>query len=169
MDDWKFLDARQCEIGGVSCLAIRISYTGELGWELYPAMEDMASVYREILNRGGDLGLGHVGTRVINTLRIEKGEDNKMMKYQVCMFLNPISGFRAWGREMNKDVSPIESGLMPFVRMKKQVDFIGKAALAERLKIPMTTSTVMLQVDTDNCDPEGDESVMMLGKAVGLR
>ena len=67
MDDWKFLDARQVEIGSVSCLAIRISYTGELGWELYPAMEDMSSVYREIRDR-------HVGTRVINTLRIEKGE-----------------------------------------------------------------------------------------------
>ena len=74
MDDWKFLDARQCDIGGVPCLAIRISYTGELGWELYPAMEDMGSVYSEIIDKGGDLGLGHVGTRVINTLRIEKGE-----------------------------------------------------------------------------------------------
>ena len=70
---------------------------------------------------------------------------------------------------MNKDVSPIESGLMPFVRMNKPVDFIGKAALAERLMIPLTSSTVMLKVDTDNCDPEGDESVMMLGKAVGSR
>ena len=49
------------------------------------------------------------------------------------------------------------------------VDFIGKAALAERLKIPLTSSTVMLKVDTDNCDPEGDESVMMFGKAVGSR
>ena len=67
---------------------------------------------------------------------------------------------------MNKDVSPIESGLMPFVRMKKPADFIGKAALVERLKIPMTSTSVMLKVDTDNCDPEGDESVMMFGKAV---
>ena len=67
---------------------------------------------------------------------------------------------------MNKDVSPIESGLMPFVRMKKQTDFVGKDALVERLKIPMTSTTVMLKVDTDNCDPEGDESVMMFGKAV---
>ena len=68
---------------------------------------------------------------------------------------------------MNKDVSPIESGLMPFVRMKKETDFVGKAALVERLKIPMTSTSVMLKVDTDNCDPEGDESVMMFGKAVG--
>ena len=67
---------------------------------------------------------------------------------------------------MNKDVSPIESGLMPFVRMKKQTDFVGKAALVERLKITMSSTTVMLKVDTDNCDPDGDESVMMFGKAV---
>ena len=89
MDDWKFLDARQCEIGGVSCLAIRISYTGELGWELYPAMEDMVSVYREIMDKGGDLGLGHVGTRVINTLRIEKGE-----VYRPCFNVFKTLGFR---------------------------------------------------------------------------
>ena len=83
---------------------------------------------------------------------------------------------------MNKDVSPIESGLMPFVRMKKQADFIGKSALQERLKIPMTSEIVMMkvlnilkqkrklaphQVDTDSCDPEGDESVLVCGKAVG--
>ena len=74
MVDWKFLDARQVEIGSSSCLAIRISYTGELGWELYPAMEDMSSGYREIRDKGEDLGLGLVGTRVINTLKIEKGE-----------------------------------------------------------------------------------------------
>ena len=49
---------------------------------------------------------------------------------------------------MNKDVSPIESGLMPFVRMNKQADFIGKAALVERLKIPMTSTSVMLKLDT---------------------
>ena len=89
MDDWKFLDARQCEIGGVSCLAIRISYTGELGWELYPAMEDIVSVYREIVDKGGALGLGHVGTRVINTLRIEKGK-----KILIDSMFSKLSGFR---------------------------------------------------------------------------
>ena len=73
MDTWRFLEARRCLIGGSSCLAIRISYTGELGWEIYPAMEDMTGVYQAIVDNGGDLGLGHVGTRVINTLRIEKG------------------------------------------------------------------------------------------------
>ena len=145
MDDWKFLDARECEIGGVSFLAIRISYTGELGWELYPAMEDMGRVYREIRDQGGDLGLAHAGTRVINTLRIEKGRE-KDTPISFPTIQRNCPGFRAWGREMNKDVSPIESGLMPFVRMKKQADFIGKSALQERLKIPMTSEIVMIKV-----------------------
>ena len=93
MDSWKFLDARKVEVGGVPCLAVRISYTGELGWELYPAMADMKQLYRSVLalcrylyyinttlcsaimGAGADLGIGHAGTRVINTLRIEKGEE----------------------------------------------------------------------------------------------
>ena len=93
MDSWKFLDARRVEVGGVPCLAVRISYTGELGWELYPAMDDMKQLYRwvlalcrylyyinttlcsAIMGAGADLGIGHAGTRVINTLRIEKGEE----------------------------------------------------------------------------------------------
>ena len=55
-------------------MAIRISYTGELGWELYPAMSEMVTLYNGIIEHGQDLGIGHVGTRVINTLRMEKGD-----------------------------------------------------------------------------------------------
>ena len=78
-----------------------------------------------------------------------------------------MTGFRAWGREMNKDVTPREAGLMPFIRMKKNENFIGKTALAEELKQPMLRQVVMLEVDTDEVDPEGDESVLVCGKPVG--
>jgi len=149
MDTWRFLETRECDVAGVKCVAIRISYTGELGWELYPAMSDMVTLYNGIIEHGQDLGIGHVGTRVINTLRMEKG-------------------FRAWGHEMNKDVTPIESGLMQFVRMKKKASFIGKEALSDLLKKPMATRIVMLSVDTNDCDPEGDETVLMCGKPVGF-
>jgi dimethylglycine dehydrogenase len=148
ISSWKFMDAKQGKVGGVDCLGIRISYTGELGWELYPAMKDMDAVYQAIVDNGADLGLGHVGTRVINTLRIEKG-------------------FRGWGHEMNKDTSPIEPGLMPFVRMKKTANFIGKSAVTEMLKTPRDSEVVFLAIDSPDVDPEGDESVMALGKAVG--
>ena len=70
---WNFLEAREVKVAGATCLAIRISYTGELGWEIYPAMEDMETVYRALVQHGTELELEHIGTRVINTLRIEKG------------------------------------------------------------------------------------------------
>ena len=105
VESWRFLEARHCLVGGVDCIAIRISYTGELGWELYPNMENMERMYLAIVENGAEFNIGHVGTRVINTTRIEKG-------------------FRAWGREMNKDICPFEAGLRPFVKMKKQVSMI---------------------------------------------
>merc|ERR1711970_788295 len=146
--DWPFLQARQVKIGEAECLAIRISYTGELGWEIYPKMSDMSAVYSSIISAGEGLNIGHVGTRVINTLRMEKG-------------------FRGWGHEMNKDTSPIETGLMPFVRMKKKTEFIGKAGLAKLMQVPASSTIVFLRIEGKNIDPEGDESVTLLGKPVG--
>ena len=73
VDNWKFLEARHCLVGGVECIAIRISYTGELGWELYPNMENMERMYRDIVSKGAEFDIGHIGTRCINTARIEKG------------------------------------------------------------------------------------------------
>jgi dimethylglycine dehydrogenase len=135
-------------VAGAACLAIRISYTGELGWELYPRLEDMSRVYAAVVEAGQDLGIGHVGTRAVNTLRMEKG-------------------FRGWGHEMNKDTSPIETGLMPFVRMKKKTEFIGKAGLQALQRVPAATQLVFLAIQGTDIDPEGDESVMLLDKAVG--
>jgi len=146
--DWGFLKAKQVTISGVPCIAIRISYTGELGWEIYPSIHDMSHLYKSIMTAGSDLGVGHMGTRVINTLRIEKG-------------------FKGWGHEMNKDTTPIETGLMPFVRMKKKANFIGRDALVELQKVPVTSNIVFLQIDSPHIDPEGDETVTLLGKPVG--
>lgn len=149
MGQWKFLDAKECKIGGVDCMAVRISYTGELGWEIYTGMDNTTELYNAIIGQGGDLGLQDVGTRVINTLRIEKG-------------------FRAWGSEMNKDTYPIEAGLMPFVRMKKKAPFIGKAAISSLLQQSYSPKhLVFLSLQSDLNDPEGDETVYCYGKAVG--
>merc|ERR1719336_1130967 len=109
----------------------------------------MKALYESLVNQGKDLELGHFGTRVVNTLRIEKG-------------------FRAWGHEMNKDTTPIETGLMPFVKMKKKTDFIGKQAVADLLKNTQNSEVVFLSVDSPDVDPEGDEAVNILGKAVGF-
>ena len=80
VDNWKFLEARHCTVGGVDCIAIRISYTGELGWELYPNMENMEKMYRDIPDKGAEFDIGHIGTRCINTARIEKGNYRSVTK-----------------------------------------------------------------------------------------
>jgi len=150
VEDWKFLDARSGTIGGVDCCGVRITYTGELGWELYVKMKDMKALYESLVSQGEDLELGHFGTRVVNTLRIEKG-------------------FRAWGHEMNKDTTPIETGLMPFVRLKKKADFVGKSALLKLLQKVPTRRVVHLAMDaaTTDVEPEGDETILCEGKPVG--
>ena len=68
---------------------------------------------------------------------------------------------------MNKDTSPIETGLMPFIRMKKAAEFIGRAALEEELAAPARRSLAFLALEGGEVDPEGDEAVVCLGKAVG--
>ena len=77
---WRFLDAKQIMIGGQSVHAVRITYTGELGWELYPNMENMEKMYRDILDKGAEFDIGHIGTRCINTARIEKGNYRSVTK-----------------------------------------------------------------------------------------
>ena len=100
--DWRFLDARKCVIGGVECQAIRISYTGELGWEIYMPIGQMKPVYDALMDSGKDFEIGHFGTFVVNTLRLEKG-------------------FKMWGNEMNLDCTILEAGLDPFIKWNKEV------------------------------------------------
>ena len=70
VDQWKFLDAKKCNLGGVECLAVRISYTGELGWEFYMPRNQMKPVYDALMNSGREYGIGHFGTFVVNTFRL---------------------------------------------------------------------------------------------------
>ena len=96
------VELSQVEIAGAKCLALRIAYTGELGWELYIPNADTQKVYKELREQGRDLDLGHFGTMTLNTMRLEKG-------------------FKMWGPEMNLDVTAAEAGLDSFIRFKKKV------------------------------------------------
>ena len=145
VESWKFLDAKTISIGGIECLAVRISYTGELGWELYMPRDQMKPVYSALLEAGKSYNIGHFGTFTVNTFRIEKG-------------------FKMWGNEMNCDGTILEAGLEAFVRMKKKSDFIGKEALKRKLGEYRQQKLLMLEIDVDNVDPEGNESVWLCGK-----
>ncbi|XP_030092696.2 dimethylglycine dehydrogenase, mitochondrial isoform X1 [Serinus canaria] len=89
---FKFLQCRHLKLSNIAVTAIRISYTGELGWELYHRKEDSVPLYNAIMEAGQKEGIDDFGTYALNALRLEKG-------------------FRAWGAEMNCDTNPLEAGL----------------------------------------------------------
>ncbi|XP_072038740.1 dimethylglycine dehydrogenase, mitochondrial-like [Amphiura filiformis] len=143
-----FMSNKAIELAGVACRALRISYTGELGWELYHAKSDSAKLYTALLEAGQEYGIGDFGLYVMNTLRQEKG-------------------FRAWGQEMLVDNDPLVAGLDPFIKLNKEADFIGKAALQKIKEEGHKRKLVLLKVDTDNVDPEGNESIWFQDQVVG--
>lgn len=145
---FKFLQCKMVQLAGVPVRAIRISYTGELGWELYIEQKNMATVYQAMMEAGKDEGIDNFGTYAMNSLRLEKG-------------------FRGWGAEMNCDTNPLEAGLDYFIKLNKPADFIGKAALQEIKANGLRRKLCYLSVHTDDIDPEGNETIWLDGKVVG--
>ncbi|XP_061763862.1 dimethylglycine dehydrogenase, mitochondrial [Nerophis ophidion] len=145
---FKFLQCKSMQVAGVPLRAIRISYTGELGWEMYMSQKDMAAVYLAIMEAGKDQGIDNFGTYAMSSLRLEKG-------------------FRGWGAEMNCDTNPLEAGLDYFIKLNKPADFIGKAALQEIKAKGLARKLSYIAVDTHDIDPEGNETVWHDGKVVG--
>ncbi|KAL7377216.1 hypothetical protein ABVT39_024050 [Epinephelus coioides] len=145
---FKFLHCKAIQLAGVPVRAIRISYTGELGWELYLDQKNMATVYQAMMEAGKDEGIDNFGTYAMSSLRLEKG-------------------FRGWGAEMNCDTNPLEAGLDYFIKLNKPADFIGKAALQEIKAKGLKRKLSYLTLDTDDIDPEGNETVWHNGKVVG--
>lgn len=143
-----FFSAKEVNLAGIDLLAMRLSYTGELGWELYHPRAHTAKLYEALLDAGHEHGVGDFGTLALNVMRQEKG-------------------FKMWGAEMNVDTTITDAGLMPFVNMKKG-DFVGRAAVVELLQQRTKRMLVQLRVDSEDKDPHGDETVWLCGKVVGF-
>uniref|UniRef100_A0A674D9C8 Dimethylglycine dehydrogenase n=1 Tax=Salmo trutta TaxID=8032 RepID=A0A674D9C8_SALTR len=109
---------------------------------------DMAAVYQAIMAAGEDEGIDNFGTYAMSSLRLEKG-------------------FRGWGAEMNCDTNPLEAGLDYFIKLNKHADFIGKAALQEIKAKGLKRKLSYITMDTDDVDPEGNETIWLNGKVVG--
>jgi 4-methylaminobutanoate oxidase (formaldehyde-forming) len=101
---------KRITVAGSPVLALRITYVGELGWELHIPVEFAASVYDALIAAGRDFGIANAGYRAIESLRLEKG-------------------YRAWGAEIGPDHSPLVAGLGWAVKLKSDADFQGRAAL----------------------------------------
>ena len=109
---WPFLEARRMDVGRAQALALRVSFTGELGWELLVPTEFVADLYDDIVAAGSDLGLRHGGSFAFEACRLERG-------------------FRSWGHDVGPLDDPFAAGLGFAVSRRKSIEFVGRAALEQ--------------------------------------
>jgi 4-methylaminobutanoate oxidase (formaldehyde-forming) len=148
-----FGSSREIDLGYATVRATRLTYVGELGWELYVPVEFTVGVYESLLEAGRDLGLVNAGYYAIDSLRLEKG-------------------YRAWGRELTPDINPYEAGLAFALRTDKEDGFRGLEALTE-LKAAggaaaVTRRVVSLVVEAAHTNLWGNELIVRDGAAVGF-
>ena len=139
-----WLSARKIELGMCPVNAIRVAYTGELGWELHHPIEMSCYLWDLLLKAGEKHGMKLVGARAQNWLRQEKS-------------------YRAFGTELGRDATPMEAGLDRFIDLSK--DFQGKQAMIDT---GVRSKCVTVLIDgPDDTDPWGKEAILHDGKKVG--
>ena len=140
-----FRDCRMSYVGGVPVILNRISFSGELGYEIYCRPQYLLKLATAIEEAGADLGYSWYGNRALMSLRLEKG-------------------WGAWGLEFRPDFNAIESGMDGFINWKK--DFVGKAATLKFKEEGVVRKLVTVSVDSP-IDVTLDEAVLKDGEAVG--
>jgi 4-methylaminobutanoate oxidase (formaldehyde-forming) len=143
-----FGSVREIMVAGAPVRALRVTFVGELGWELHIPTEYMATVFEALRNAGAPHGLANAGYRAIDSLRFEKG-------------------YVIWGAEVGPDYTPLEAGLGFAVSFKKNADFIGKAALLRQRERPLAKRLMTFTVPDVNTVLLGRETIYRDGKAVG--
>lgn len=150
-DDFPFMHSKTIELAGVELLALRVSFTGDLGWELHCKAEDQKRLYTALLETGKEFGAGPVGSRALMSLRIEKG-------------------YGSWSREYSPEYWPQEVGLSRLCKLNKA--FLNKDAAVETIGRAAREALVLLHVDeadvsASNADASGGEPIFMNGKGIG--
>ena len=144
-----YLSARQVHVGYAPVLAMRVTYVGELGWELHMPAEYAAGVYDDLMAAGAELGIRPVGLSAMSSLRLEKG-------------------YRDMGVDIDNTDNPIEAGLGFAVAWDKPGGFVGRDALLGRAGAgPPRHRVVGLIVDDPAADLFGNEPVLLDGDWVG--
>ncbi|WP_170379658.1 GcvT family protein [Ruegeria atlantica] len=145
-EDFKFRDLRQTFVAGVPVILNRISFSGELGYEIYCKPQYLLRLAEAIEEAGADLGYRWYGARALMSMRLEKG-------------------WGVWTLEFRPDFNAVESGMEAFINWNKE--FVGKtateAARAEGVKQKLVTMTI----DVDGIDVSNDEAIVKDGTAVG--
>jgi 4-methylaminobutanoate oxidase (formaldehyde-forming) len=143
-----FGTSREIDLGYATVRATRITYVGELGWELYVPAEFAVGAYEDLMAAGSDLGLANAGYYAIESLRLEKA-------------------YRAFGRELTPDYNPAEAGLLFACKLKTDIGFLGRDAVERARADGPRRRLVSLVLGDSDAMIWGGELVLRDGVAVG--
>ena len=145
----KFMDVRHMTVGMVDCLDQRVSYTGDLGYEIYCDPMAQRALWRTLWEAGQDHGMLPFGMRAMMSLRLDKF-------------------FGSWLSEFSPDYTAAETGLDRFISFKKNADFIGRAAAEAEREAGPARKLCAFEVDADDADVNAYEPIWLGGEVVGF-
>lgn len=145
-DALKFRDIRQTFVAGVPVILVRISFSGELGYEIYCAPQYQLRLFEAVEEAGADLGLKLYGARALMSMRLEKN-------------------WGVWALDYRPDFTAAESGMDAFIQWDKE--FIGQEAAQKERESGPEKRLIMMTVDINDRDVVNDEAILKDGKCVG--
>ena len=145
---FRWLTCQQIDVAGIPVRALRVSYVGELGWELHCSMGRLLELYDAVWAAGEEFGIANFGVYAVNSLRLEKA-------------------YKGWGAELTNEITMIEAGLERFFDESKD-DFIGKEATLQVKQNGIATKLVYVEIEADNSDIHGGEPALCEGRAIGV-
>ena len=148
VSDMKFLDVRRMTLGLLDVVVQRVSYTGDLGYEIYCDPLETRTLWDQLWAAGQPHGMKPFGMRAMMSLRLDRH-------------------FGSWLREFSPDYTPAETGLDRFIAWKKNADFIGRAAAEKARATGPGRQLCMFEIDTDVADVKGYEPLWLEGEVVG--
>jgi len=149
ISDMRFMDVREMVVGMVDCTVQRVSYTGDLGFEIYCDPMKQRSLWTTLWGEGQAHGIRPFGMRAMMSLRLDKF-------------------FGSWLSEFSPDYTAAETGLDRFISFKKNVDFIGRAAAEAERTTPPARQLVAFEVDANDADVVAYEPVFIDGAVQGF-
>ncbi|WP_283967694.1 FAD-dependent oxidoreductase [Tritonibacter sp. AK171] len=149
ISDMRFLDVRRLTVGMVECVVQRVSYTGDLGYEIYCDLPSQRALWGVLWGEGQNHGMKPFGMRAMMSLRLDKF-------------------FGSWLSEFSPDYTAAETGLDRFISFKKPVDFIGRAAAEAERDAGVSRKLCAFEVDADDADVVAYEPIWLDGDVVGF-
>ncbi|MBX9457682.1 MAG: FAD-dependent oxidoreductase [Rhizobium sp.] len=143
-----FGHVREIEIAGATIRALRVTYVGELGWELHIPITALGEVYDALMAAGKAHDIRPIGYRALESLRLEKG-------------------YRAWSSDITPNDTPFEAGLGWAVKLRKNIDFLGRRALEGLAGAPLKKRLMGFTVDDPSIVLAGRETILRNGEPVG--